>query len=223
MSYTNSTPNLHLPQYIATDKPTYLGDWNASMQTIDTVITSTQATANGASSTATSALSTAQTAQQSANSANSKADTNATDIQNLNNNMMWKTISFSPIENSGITSVNITCYYNKIIGCLLGSVPSMTKPSNNVSQSGGELIPLFSTIGNIFNLSTGTITAPNNNLRLGYLYLTGASDDDQNIRLVKTYYDGANTIIYISMTTALFNSITWGGVVISTVFPIPAN
>lgn len=36
MPFTNSTPNYGLPQYIATDKPTYLGDANSAYATIDT-------------------------------------------------------------------------------------------------------------------------------------------------------------------------------------------
>ena len=99
MSYTNSTPNLHLPQYIATDKPTYLGDWNASMQTIDTVMTATQATANGASSTAISANSVAQAAQQTANTANEKADNNAANIVSINNGLELKNIQVTAAEN----------------------------------------------------------------------------------------------------------------------------
>ena len=36
MPFTNSTPNYGLPQYIATDKPTYLGDANGAYSAIDT-------------------------------------------------------------------------------------------------------------------------------------------------------------------------------------------
>lgn len=36
MSYTNSTPNYKLPQYVGTDKPTFLGDFNNAMTIIDT-------------------------------------------------------------------------------------------------------------------------------------------------------------------------------------------
>ena len=36
MPFTNSTPNYGLPQYIATDNPTYLGDANSAYAAIDT-------------------------------------------------------------------------------------------------------------------------------------------------------------------------------------------
>lgn len=35
MSSTNKTPNYGLPQYIDTDKPTFLGDFNDAMGIID--------------------------------------------------------------------------------------------------------------------------------------------------------------------------------------------
>lgn len=36
MSYTNQTTNLKLPIYEAQDKPSYLGDWNETMEALDT-------------------------------------------------------------------------------------------------------------------------------------------------------------------------------------------
>ena len=36
MSYTDTTENLGLPIYVASDKPSYLGDWNETMNKLDT-------------------------------------------------------------------------------------------------------------------------------------------------------------------------------------------
>lgn len=38
MSATNKTPNYDLPLYVANDKPTYLGDWNSTMNKLDAAI-----------------------------------------------------------------------------------------------------------------------------------------------------------------------------------------
>ena len=90
MGYTNSTTNYHLPQFIGTDKPSWLGDVNSAMSAIDTQMkvnaddidslearmTATETVANSASSNATTALTNAQTAQTTADSA-STAATNA--------------------------------------------------------------------------------------------------------------------------------------------------
>lgn len=55
MSATNKTTNLELPVYIGSDKPTYLGDWNSTMEKIDnfsgrtsTAITEVENVAQGA-------------------------------------------------------------------------------------------------------------------------------------------------------------------------------
>lgn len=38
MSSTNKTTNLELSQYVGSDKPTYLGDYNSDMLKIDTAV-----------------------------------------------------------------------------------------------------------------------------------------------------------------------------------------
>lgn len=76
MAHTNSTENYGLPQWIGTDKPTFLGDFNTAFGTIDTQMkansdaaTTAVATANSADATATSANTNATTALNTANSA----------------------------------------------------------------------------------------------------------------------------------------------------------
>lgn len=89
MSATNSTTNYELPLFIGTDKPSWLGDFNNSMNKIDTAIkgnkdeidslktrmTATETVANTASSTASTALTNANNAQTTANTAQTTANT----------------------------------------------------------------------------------------------------------------------------------------------------
>lgn len=70
MSYTNTTSHYGLPQYLATDKPKYLTDFNETMSAIDTQMY-TNATA-------------AATADGKAVSAQNKADANESSIATLN-------------------------------------------------------------------------------------------------------------------------------------------
>lgn len=70
MSSTNKTATIELSQYIGTDKPTYLSDYNGDMLKIDNAI------AEDRDSIA--------TAQSTADSASSKADTNTQLINTLN-------------------------------------------------------------------------------------------------------------------------------------------
>lgn len=90
MSYTNKTPYYKLPQYIGTDKPTYLGDFNGAMVAIDTAMHNNATAASGAQSTADTANALASSASTQANNANTIAveaknasETNATNITAL--------------------------------------------------------------------------------------------------------------------------------------------
>lgn len=80
MSSTNKTTYYKLSQYVGTDKPTFLGDYNADMSKIDAGIHAVQETATTANQTAGSAEAIAQTALK-----NTK--TNATDIKNIQSNV----------------------------------------------------------------------------------------------------------------------------------------
>lgn len=89
MASTNKTTNYDLSQYIGTDKPTYLSDYNGDMykidaqmkQNADDIATATSAISS-ATSTATTALSTAQSAESTANSASSTATSASTTAGN---------------------------------------------------------------------------------------------------------------------------------------------
>ena len=55
MGYTNKTSHYELPQYVANDKPSWLGDFNSAMLKIDTIMADNDATAKAADSAATAA------------------------------------------------------------------------------------------------------------------------------------------------------------------------
>lgn len=91
MSSTNKTPNYQLPQFINTDVPSWLGDFNDAMSKIDTQMksndtkaTSASTNAENANSSATQALETANQANTTANGANTNA-TNALSAANTAN------------------------------------------------------------------------------------------------------------------------------------------
>ena len=55
MGHTNETANYDLPQFIGTDKPTWLGDVNGAMAAIDAAIANAASAATDAASVATNA------------------------------------------------------------------------------------------------------------------------------------------------------------------------
>lgn len=123
MAYSKSTPNLKLPQYQPTDKPTYLGDFNDAMSKIDTAMGTNKnnaesalntaqgasQVAEGANTTATSAqtkanqaYTLAQTAKQTADTAQESANTAQNNADNLKNYL--KINQFTNIQVNTITT-----------------------------------------------------------------------------------------------------------------------
>lgn len=72
MAHTNSTTHYSLPQFVTTDKPAWLTDFNGAMSNIDTGIYNAQDKADDAAEDATQALSDAADAQTTANTADGK-------------------------------------------------------------------------------------------------------------------------------------------------------
>lgn len=75
MSATNQTPNYGLPQYVGSDVPSYLGDFNKAMLDIDTAIKGVDNKATSAESSVATANANASEALENAQSASTKADT----------------------------------------------------------------------------------------------------------------------------------------------------
>ena len=69
MSHTNSTSHYSLPQFVGTDIPTWLGDFNSAMTAIDNGINAAATSASGAATTAAQASTDAAAAASSATSA----------------------------------------------------------------------------------------------------------------------------------------------------------
>lgn len=89
MGHTNSTPNLHLPQFVGSDKPTWLSDVNGAMLAIDTAYGTIEAQASSAATAAAGAVTVAnaaQTAADGAASAAATAGTNASQALSTANN-----------------------------------------------------------------------------------------------------------------------------------------
>lgn len=88
MGATNHTTNYNLPQFVGSDKPTWLGDINGAMSAIDTQMKANDTLANTAKSTADTASETAGTALTNANTADGKAvDAQSTATSALNKSL----------------------------------------------------------------------------------------------------------------------------------------
>lgn len=159
MSSTNKTTNYELSQYVGSDKPTYLGDYNSDMLKIDTQMKANADSASSAYSLASTAKSTAddaethaQTALTNASTADGKAvnaqttasSANLTAQQALSVAQSFNLTVFEPVDNSDIT-------YN--IGNLNTSVTTLTI----AKSADGSLAKIYGTIRVGFSNTSGTL------------------------------------------------------------------
>ena len=80
MGATNHTTNYSLSQFIGTDKPSWLNDYNGDMSSIDTAIHNAATAANTADTKATNAGNAATSAQNTANTLDSQINTPVTGL-----------------------------------------------------------------------------------------------------------------------------------------------
>ena len=155
MASTNKTPNFDLSQYIGSDKPTYLGDYNSDMSKIDTamatnktnsenavtVATGANETASNAQTIATQAQTTAQQANTLAQTAKTAADTAQAGVDENNEAISeFNLTQFSTISNTQMTtdhgnlstdsSISIAVNSNNTLAKIYGRV-SVQNPSYN--------------------------------------------------------------------------------------------
>lgn len=78
MGSTNKTAHYELPQFVANDKPSWLGDVNQAMEAIDTGIFGAKSSADGAQTTANNAVAGVQTANTRMDGMQTQIDTIAT-------------------------------------------------------------------------------------------------------------------------------------------------
>lgn len=106
MSSTNKTTNYKLSQYIGTDKPTYLGDYNGDMLKIDNQLKKNADSASNAASAAGAAQAVAEKASQSVQSLNDSVTANSADIASLKTKNAQQDVSIQNATNSASSALN---------------------------------------------------------------------------------------------------------------------
>lgn len=106
MSSTNKTPNYNLSQYIGTDKPTYLGDYNGDMLKIDTQLKANADSVSNATAAAGTAQAVAEQASQSVQSLNDSVTANSADIASLKTKNAQQDSSIQNASNTASSALN---------------------------------------------------------------------------------------------------------------------
>lgn len=110
MSHTNKTPNYELPQFIGTDKASWLGDLNPAFLAIDTGMQANKVAAQAAEVSAGEASALAQSANSVANSANSSATNALSEIDN------WIEININNPDTTNFVQYNCLLQFNPDLG-----------------------------------------------------------------------------------------------------------
>ena len=106
MSSTNKTTNYKLSQYIGTDKPTYLGDYNSDMLKIDTQLKENADSASNAASAAGAAQAVASDASKNVQILNDSVTANSEDISGLKTKNAQQDTSIQNASNSASSALN---------------------------------------------------------------------------------------------------------------------
>lgn len=106
MSSTNKTTNYNLSQYIGTDKPTYLGDYNSDMLKIDAQLKANAESASNAASAAGAAQAVAEKASKDVQGLNNSTTANSEDIAGLKTKNAQQDVSIQNATNTASSALN---------------------------------------------------------------------------------------------------------------------
>lgn len=193
MSHTNKTPNYDLPQFIGTDKASWLGDLNPAFLAIDTGMEANKVSAQSAETSAEQASALAQSANSVANAANSSATSALTKIDN------WIELNLNNPDTTNFVQYNCLLQFNPDLG-----IASLY----NLIEFKDGFTPVLGTSGTPF------IILPNqyfNNTYESTLYFSGnvsVSDSPGNIIYTNPQYIISGGKIYLK---TLGGSVPSGG------------
>ena len=159
MASTNKTTHYELSQYVGSDKPTYLGDYNSDMLKIDSGINSAKTTADTANTAATNAASAASNAQTTADT----AVTNASNAQTTANGAVASIgdlLSLNTINKTNlVAAINEIIEQTGVIKAFAGSTaPTGYLICDGAAVSRSTYSRLFNVIGTTFGTGDGSTT-----------------------------------------------------------------
>lgn len=203
MSATNKTTYLDLPQFIGTDVPSWLGDFNGAMNKIDTGYNNVDIKAGQAASTANSASSKADINTQSITSMNAELKTLKKAVQNYDNILNFKMVTCVPSPNNlkDDSSMIMSQNTNKTLASLKFNATlsyPLSNPSKYVftwSNSGGTttFYDLFTIEDNCFNLNQTPLPRSAECLTVGVMTYRNETTKAISRLYVRAWYDGATT------------------------------
>lgn len=224
MASTNKTANYNLSQYVGTDKPTYLSDYNTDMYNIDAqmkVNADNIATAisgiETATTTANTANTNAQTAISTANSASTtagEASTTATNAQSTANSALATATTAQTTADSANTAVSALAseVNTKLSWTLLGDATGTTPIT--LPSDFNELMIHFDQVGTSKSYvymfeKTMLTTTPVDYVQGGYISASNCSQvaleiTTTDVKIAYAYQNGANDTTSSAVITVFY-------------------
>ena len=132
MGSTNKTTNLDLSQFVASDRPDWLTDYNSDMGKIDAWTATAESDISTATADASSAKTTAGAASTAANQATTTAGNALSAINNTNANIAnWRGTNSLDCDSFWSSSKKLSISFNKTLGLL--NLNAYLVSSNNIT------------------------------------------------------------------------------------------
>lgn len=132
MASTNKTTNLDLSQFVSTDRPDWLTDYNSDMEKIDAWAAMTESDISTVTADASSAKTTAGAASTAANQATTTAGNALSAINNTNTNIAnWRGTNSLDCDSFWGSSKKLSISFNKTLGLL--NLNAYLVSSNNIT------------------------------------------------------------------------------------------
>lgn len=175
MGYTNKTSHYELPQYVASDKPSWLGDFNSAMLSIDTAIAGAAADA----ATASSQAGAADTQVKNLNVQVTKIQSDMSGVTEIATNAQGAADAANTAAQQALTAANNAVPKSGAV--MTGSLFLNADPTGSMQAATKQYVDAqVGAGGNALQKSGGTMTGP--------LYLSGAPTQD-NQAATKKYVD----------------------------------
>ena len=192
MASTNKTTHYELSQYVSSDKPTYLVDYNGDMSKIDTGINTAKTTADTAATAATNAQTAAETAQTTANTAVTNAATADGKATTANTNIG--------------TMANLETLEKQT---LVGAINEVNTNADNTDTKVGALSDLNTTVKtsivnainslNSAKRTKGTVLYSNNTGTTGNVTLSESSANYRYLEILYKQYQGYASSVEVDL------------------------
>ena len=142
-SSTNKTTHYELSQYVSSDLPTYLVDYNGDMSKIDAGINTAQTTADTASTAATNAQTAAEGAQTTANTAVTNAATADSKAVTANTNIGTLANLTTTVKTDLVSAINEVNTGKNANATNIGNMSNLTPSANSDLVSAATMSSYF--------------------------------------------------------------------------------